>query len=191
MPQPRSWRGFRDQYIARLKQQTGEDLDTWNCRIQSDGPDDEQGLRDWLDERGIHGYLQMLLVMERFGYPDFLETEDDELIDNQYTDREHLRPILDKILALVRTRHSEVEVVGRKTYVPLYTPKRQFAVVKATTKSRVDLGFRLDGEAPNGRLKQAKNLGNETINLCVPLTSFDEVDDEVAEIIDRAWQANS
>jgi superfamily II DNA helicase RecQ len=58
-------------YAERLKEQTGEDLATWNARILSDGPDNEQDLRKWLDERSLHGYTQQLLVMERFGYPDF------------------------------------------------------------------------------------------------------------------------
>ena len=41
--------------------------------------------------RTSSGYPQMLLVMERFGYPDFLLASADELIDGQYADRPELR----------------------------------------------------------------------------------------------------
>jgi hypothetical protein len=177
-------------YAARLHEQTGADVDTWNERIRAEAPDDEQGLRDWLDERGVHGYPQTLLVMERFGWPDFLQKTDEELVEGQYADRAHLRAVLDRILQVVHDRHPEVEVAARKGYVPLHTPRRQFAVVKATTKSRVDLGLRLDGRDPDGRLVAAKGLANETINVRVPLTSADEVDAEVVALLDEAWQAN-
>lgn len=70
------------------------------------------------------GYPAMLLVMERFGYPDYLIASVDELIEGQYADRPALR---------------------HKTYVALVTPRRTFAAVQPTTKKRVDLGLRLAG----------------------------------------------
>ena len=63
----------------------------------------------------------MLLVMERFGYPDFLLASADELIDGQYADRPALRPILDEVL-LRAAEVGEVDVQARKTYVTLVTP---------------------------------------------------------------------
>lgn len=190
MPEPRTWQGMWAKYAARLEEQTGEDVAAWNARVHSEAPDDEDGVRTWLAGRGVTGYPQALLVMERFGWPDFLRRSDAELIDAQYADREDLRPILDRLLAVVHERHPDVEVVGRKGYVPLHTPRRQFAVVKATTKSRVDLGLRLDGEEPGGRLVPAKGLANDTINVRIPLANIDEVDDEVVSSLDEAWNRN-
>jgi hypothetical protein len=190
MAEPRTWQGMWAKYAARLQEQTGANVDAWNARIRAEAPADESGLRAWLDERDVHGYQQALLVMERFGWPDFLQMSDEELLEGQYAGREHLRPILDRILQVVHDRHPEVEVATRKGYVPLHTPRRQFAVVKATTKSRVDLGLRLDGREPGGRLVQAKGLANETINLRVPLTAVDEVDAEVVALLDEAWEAS-
>src|SRR5262245_30013842 len=37
--------------------------------------------------QGVTGYAQSLLVMEQFGYPDFLVATADELIEQQYADR--------------------------------------------------------------------------------------------------------
>jgi hypothetical protein len=190
MATERSWKAMWDRYARRLEEQTGDDLETWKERVFGEAPDDEAGVRTWLEERDITGYPQSLLVMERFGYPDFLEMSDAELIDGQYEDREHLRPILDRILTIVMERHPEVEVAGRKGYVPLHTRRRQFAVVKATTKSRVDLGLRLDGEEPRGRLVPARSLANETINLRIPLGAVEDVDDEVVSWLDVAWERN-
>src|SRR6266851_4600374 len=92
------------------------------------------------------------------GYPDFLPAGADELIAGQYADRLHLRPILDAVLAAVPAL-GPVTVQARKTIVSLVSPRRTFAVVRATTKDRVDLGLRLDDAEPGGRLRSAKNIG--------------------------------
>ena len=72
-----------------------------------------------------------------------LTAEARELIDGQYADRAHLRPVLDAVLAALPGL-GPVTVQARTTLVSLVTPRRTFAVVQATTKNRVDLGLRLD-----------------------------------------------
>jgi len=64
-----------------------------------------------------------------------------QLIDGQYTDRPHLRPVLDAVLTALPSL-GPVTVEARQTLVSLVTPRRTFAVVQATTKTRVDLGLR-------------------------------------------------
>ena len=58
----------------------------------------EYGFPSWARLKGrgrTTGYAQMLLVWERFGYPDFMTAGADDLIGRQYADRPHLRLILD------------------------------------------------------------------------------------------------
>ena len=156
---PRSWQEMRDQEIRWLIERTGDGLETWNARVRDQGMSDEASLRAWLGEQGVTGYPQMLLVMERFGYPDFLRASADELIDGQYADRPNLRPIVDTILALL-PEVGQVEVQTRKTYVALLTRRRTFAAVQPTTKKRTDLGLRLTADQqPEGRLERAPNFG--------------------------------
>src|SRR6187399_3211127 len=109
---PRSWQEMRDQEIQWLIERTGEGLDTWNARVIETGLGDESSLRAWLTEQGVTGYPAMLLVMERFGYPDYLQATADELVDGQYADRPDLRPILDAVLALLPSI-GEVEIQAR------------------------------------------------------------------------------
>lgn len=172
-----------------LERRTGEGLDAWNQRIRQRGFSDEQALRTWLEKQEVTGYAQSLLVMETFGYPEFLMASADELIDGQYADRPHLRPVLDAIL----TRLPEVgepTIQARKGYVSLVTTRRTFAVVQPTTRTRVDLGLRLVDE-PQGRLIRARGIGNGDMPLRVALVAPDEVDDQVIEWMTRAYEANS
>jgi hypothetical protein len=63
-----------------------------------------------------------------------LTAEARELIDGQYADRPHLRPVLDAVLAALPGL-GPVTVQARTTLVSLVTPRRTFAVVQATTKT--------------------------------------------------------
>lgn len=100
----------------------------------------------------------------------------DELVAGQYADRPQLRPVLDAVLAALPAL-GPVTVQPRKTCVSLVTPRRVFAVVQATTKSRVDVGLRLEHERPGGRLLAARDLGPATVR--IPLTRREDVDAEV------------
>jgi predicted transport protein len=183
------WREMREWEIGLLEKATGQGLEHWNARVLETGIQHEAELRTWLTEEGVTGYPRMLLVMERFGYPDFLLATSDQLVDGQYADRPELRPICDRLLERAAGL-GEVTIQTRKTYIALVGPRRTFAQIVATTKARVDLGLRLDGEQPHGRLLDAKNLGNRSCSVCIPLTGIDQVDDEVMTLLQRAYDAN-
>jgi hypothetical protein len=188
---PRSWQEMREKEIRWLLERTGEGLDVWNERVRSSGATDENALRAWLSEQGVTGYPQMLLVMERFGYPDYLRSSPDELIENQYADRPQLRPILDALLALL-PGIGEVEIQARKTYVAFLTPRRTFAALQPTTKTRADLGLRLSGGQPaEGRLEVARSFGQSSVTHKIGLTHPSAVDADVEMWMRRSYEANA
>ena len=185
----RDWRTFVEQIASQLLERTGQDLAAWNARILEQDVQDEHALRGWLASQGVNGYPQMLLVMERFGYPDYLQSSADELIEGQYRDRPELRPILDVVLARV-AQLGDVTIQARKTYVSLLTPRRTFAAVQPTTKSRVDLGLRLANQPLGGRIESSKSMGSGQVTVRIGLTSIDQVDDEVLDWLQRAYDEN-
>lgn len=184
----RDWQRNRTMWVKVLEQRTGDGVDTWNRRIAKERLDDEAQLRAWLTTQGVTGHGQTLLVMERFGYPDFLVATADELIDAQYADRSGLRPIFDAVVASAM-QMGKVALQARKTYVSLVSPRRTFARVQATTKGRVDLGLRIDGVDPGGRLQSSRI--HETMPLQIPLSTLTDVDDEVVTWLRRAYSENS
>jgi hypothetical protein len=179
------WQRNKNMWVRVLEKRTGESVKVWNRRVRKDGPDDEPRLRAWLTKQGITGYAQTLLVMERFGYPDFLTASADELIDRQYADRPALRPIFDAIVDAAQ-KLGPVVIQARKTYVSLVSPRRTFARVVAATKDRVDLGLRLEGRKPHGRLEPSRI--HETMRLQIGLTSLPEVDGEVRRWLRAAYE---
>ena len=183
LTETRDWQRNRDMWVRVLEKQTGEGLDGWNRRIGSRRTRDERSLRTWLATQGVTGYAQSLLVMERFGYPDFVLASAEQLIEQQYAERPNLRPIYDAIVGAA-TRCGDVIVQARKTYVSLVTPRRTFARVQPTTRTRIDLGLRLENRRPGARLHSSKI--HPTMPLHVSLTSLDEMDSEVGKWLQRA-----
>jgi hypothetical protein len=189
---PKSWQEMREWCARLLQARTGQDVAAWNERIAAGTPANrayEPTLRKWLSAEGVTGYAQALLVWETFGYPGFLVADAEDLIDRQYADRPHLRPVFDAVLAALPALPGPVTVQARGTLVSLVSPRRTFAVLKPTTKSRVDLGLRLDTTQAQGRIQPARDLGQATVR--IPLTTPAEVDDEVRAWLTKAYDENT
>jgi Domain of unknown function (DUF5655) len=188
---PRTWAEMRESITAMLVRDTGHDIPWWNEGIEAEpSVTDEEALRAWLSERGVTGYKQMLLVMERFGYPDYLLATADALLAGQYADRPQLRPILDAVV-LAAQAFGPVELQARKTYTSLLTPRRTFAAVRPTTKTRSDLVLRLDGVEPVGRLLDGRNSAGGGLNVRIALESVTDLDDEALDFLGQAYAASA
>jgi Domain of unknown function (DUF5655) len=184
---PLDWRHYREMWVRVLEKQTGKGLDHWNGRIAKQKFADEQKLTAWLAKQGVTGYAKQLLVMEQFGYPDFLTASAEELINDQYVDRPHLRPIYEAIVVAAQGM-GDVVIQVRKGFVSLLTPRRTFARIQATTKNRVDLGLRLDGMKHGGRLQQSRM--HDTMKLQISFTKPQEVDAEALSWLKKAYDEN-
>ena len=190
-PMVRSWESMREWMAQLLLKRTGADVDTWKDRIERQEPTDEPALRAWLQSQGVTGYSQRLLIWERFGYPSFMTSGAFDLISRQYQDRPQLRAILDAILARLPDVSPVITIQARKTYISLVSERRTFAVIQATTRNRVDLGLRLEGERAQGRLQPGKTIGNGTMSVKLSLTSASDLDREAISLLKRAYQANA
>lgn len=188
MAEIQDWSSMRAMSERLLKERTGEDLTVWNGRVRQFNPTDEKSLRIWLQQQGVTGYAQSLLVMETFGYPAFLTTSADELVNSQYADRAQLRPIFDAIIEAA-TSLGAVTVQARKTYVSLLTPRRTFARIQPTTRSRIDLALRLDKPVADKRLVPSRI--QETMKWQLGLSTMADLDDEALAYLQQAYEVNT
>ncbi len=116
---------------------------------------------------------------------DLLTNEDIELIAGQYDDRPQLRPVLDAVLAAAGSL-GEMTVQPRSTLVSLVSPRRTFAWLQARTKLRVDMGLRLTGTEPHGRLLAVRDLGASTVRIALATPA--EVDADAIGWLRRAYE---
>ena len=188
-----------DSNQALLLRKTGRDVAFWAGQARSAGIQNDAQLRAWMrDEHGVTGYAQYAVSWELFGYPEFMLRNADELIDGQYASHPQLRPIADAILAWASATDG-VEIQMRKGYISLHSPRRKFAQVTRTTNTTVDVTLRLDiqgldaaglGAAAGGRLEAVKVRADDPFSRRIRLTSPDQVDEEMLEILAMALEQN-
>ncbi|WP_249336177.1 DUF5655 domain-containing protein [Sinomonas gamaensis] len=187
---PRTWKGMIEWNQSLLLRKTGHDIHWWADRARQQGFRDNAALGAWLrDEQGVTGYAQYAVSWEVFGYPEFMLRDADELLEGQYADRDHLRPLAEAILAWAETADG-VAIQLRKGYVSLLSPRRKFAQVTAATKSAVDITFRWQGPTPE-RLEPIRVRADDPFAWRVRLRSSEDVDDELFTLLSAALKQNS
>jgi hypothetical protein len=190
-PVMRTWQPMREWMASLVEKRSGQGVEHWKRRIDERHVTDEPALRRWLTDQGVTGYGQTLLVWERFGYPRYMTAGVDDLIGRQYADRPQLKPVCDAILSALPDVSPVIVVQARKTYISLVSERRTFAVVQATTKNRVDLGLRLAGAKPAGRLQPGRGVGNGTMSVKIALASPDDLDADALRWLKRAFEENA
>jgi len=177
-----------------LLRRTGHDVPWWLGAVRNAGLPTEAATRTWLTENGVTGYAQNPVMWELFGFPDFFLKDAAELLEGQYADRLQLRPIADAVIALVlawaEDGTGQATVQLRKTYISLLTPRRKFAQVTPVSKSAVDIFLRLD-EPAGGLLEASAARPDNAFRLKIRLRQASEVGAEVADILLRAYRANT
>lgn len=168
---------------ATLQEKTGRSLAEWQETVRGLGLTKHgEILRALKQDHGLtHGYANMLALLAT-GYG---TSGEDELLTGLFAGaRAGLRPIYDKVESVITGFGADVEVLPKKTMVG-FKRKRQFVCFMPASASRVDLGITLKEEAPEDpRIKATP--GGMTSHV-VPVTSVDQVDDDVVRWLQVAY----
>jgi predicted transport protein len=171
--------------IENLEKNTGQSLDEWVKIARASGFEKHGQIVKYLkSEHGFtHGYANLVSIKARetAASP---QTADD-LVDNQYSGKEELRPIYDALIDAVNQFGDDVVIAPKKTYVSLRRSK-QFGLVQPSTKTRVDVGLNLSDVAADGRLEKSGSF-NSMVSHRVRLSSANEVNDELIGWLRQAY----
>lgn len=174
--------------IDNMPDKTGKSLAEWSQILTVAKLEKHSDIMKLLKgEYGVtHGYANTISILYRQQAAGGAPTTDD-LVEAQYAGaKANLRPIYDAVLTAVSQFGSDVEIAPKKTYVSLRRSK-QFAIVQASTRSRVDLGLNLKGTEPTERLEG----GNVFSGMCthrVRLTTPADVDEAIISWLQQAYE---
>ncbi len=186
-------------WIGELKQKTGRTLEDWLKYIKKEGPADEQERRAWLkDEFGLGTNTAWWLAERSLGKgtessdPDAYLASAERDVDKMFSGgKAHLRPIYDALLKLGLKTGKEAKACPCQTIVPLYR-NHVFAQIKPTTQTRIDMGFALGDLKPTGRLIDTGGFAKkDRITHRIPITSLDDIDDEVKRWLKVAYDRDA
>ncbi|MEP6846365.1 MAG: DUF4287 domain-containing protein [Panacibacter sp.] len=135
---------------------TRKSLDEWVKIVQKKSLAKHGGIIKFLKEEYnfTHGFPN--LVAHKSKGSDAGSVEDkDSLTARQYSGKEHLIPVYEKLLASIKTFGNDVELAPKNDCVSLRR-KKQFGCLQPATKARFEVGLSLKGEPGKGILEEVK-----------------------------------
>jgi len=168
-----------------LKAKTGKDLQEWKKTLAPKGFVRHGEIMAFLKgECGLtHGYANFIAL--KFREADAASHSDDDLLSAQYKGKEPLLALFEQLRNHIRTLGSDIEMVSKKAAVS-FRRKRQFVLIQPSTKTRIDLGLKLDNTACEGRLEASGPFGSMCSHR-IQLSETTPPDDEVFGWIKQAY----
>ncbi len=186
-------------WVADLPEKTGRSLEQWIDYVRRNGPDDQKSRRAWLKEKHGLGTNTASWIAEHASGGDDLGIADhdpeaylaaaEKYVEAMFSGpKAGLKPIYEQLLKLLFALGEDVRVCPCKTIVPFYR-RRVIAQVKPTTRTRIDFGFALGDTKATGRLLDTGGFAKkDRITHRIPLSSLDDIDDEVQRWLETAYQ---
>lgn len=174
-----------------LKTHTGKTLEEWVEHVLASDLDplDQKSVRNWLKkEHGLLQNSQWTIADAAARAAGWVRPSVEGYIDSQYQGQKAaLRPIFDALREIIEGLGEDISVEGRNGYTP-FVRKRQFAAVRAATKTRIDLGLRFK-EEPQSELLSKKSLPGQSTHK-IGLSSLEDITDELRDLIRLAYEQN-
>ncbi len=168
-----------------LIEKTGKSLSQWKSELAEKQFDKHGEIMSYLKQHcGVsHGYANFIAL--KFRESDAASYTNDELIAAQYTRKEGLLPTFEILRKVIMSFGDDVEEVPKKAAVS-YRRKRQFALVKPATKTRMDIGLKFTDRAVEGRLLDSGPFGTMCTHRII-LNVGDDVDDALVTYLRAAY----
>lgn len=169
-----------------LLEKTGKSLEHWIELVKTSQLEKHKAIMDFLkSEHGFtHGFANFVALKARKADAASYDAED--LVSSQYKGKENLKPIYDKLISEIATFGNDITRTPKKSSVSLIR-KRQFALIKPATKTRIDLGLKLKGKPTTDRLGNSGPFGSMCTHR-VQLTAVEQVDEELIAWIQEAYE---
>ena len=169
--------------IDNMPEKTGKSLTDWKKLLKTMTFSKHSEAVNFLKkEHNItHGFANTIVTLSK----EENETPTD-LVKNQYQGKENLLPIYEGLLAVVKEFGPDVTITPKKTSVSLIR-KKQFALLKPATKTRIDLGLKLKGKPTTDRLENSGPFGTMCTHR-VKLSNANEIDNELKDWLRESYQ---
>ena len=168
--------------IDNMPEKTGKSLEQWTKLLKGKCFEKHnQAVKFLKEEHGVsHGYANTIVSLSKDE-----GAEPDDLVAAQYAGKESLKPVYDKLISIVNAFGEDVTITPKKSSVSIIR-KRQFALIKPSTKTRIDLGLKLKDIEPQGVLGPSGPFGTMCTHR-IQLSETSDISDEVLKWLTEAY----
>lgn len=169
--------------INNMPEKTGKKLEEWLRILQIENIEKHAVAVKFLKtEYGVtHGFANTIVTLSKEK-----NEPSEDLVVNQYAGKELLKPMYDLLISTVENFGSDVVITPKKGSVSLIR-KKQFALIKPSTKTRIDLGLKLKDINVQSRLGDSGPFGTMCTHR-IQLNSIADIDEEVVKWLLMAYQ---
>ncbi len=176
-------------HLDLIQANTGKSPDDFRTEAAERGLTTYRDLKDWLQTAyGLgQGHANLVAhVILTAGQP---EPSTDERVAARFAgNKAHWRAAYDTIIDQVSRFGADFRVMPTTTYISLTRAGRKFAIVDPATIGRLDVGLKLKGVAPAGRLTAAGSW-NSMVTHRVRIGHPNEIDAELLGWLRQAYEA--
>lgn len=168
--------------IDNMPAKTGKSLSEWMAVLKTKSFAKHSEAVNFLkkEHNVTHGFANTIVTLSK-GDKETPTT----LVDNQYKGKETLIPIYEALLSVVKTFGTDVTITPKKTGVSIIR-KKQFALIKPATKTRIDLGLKIKDKPTSERLGNSGPFGTMCTHR-VKISDVQELDTELVEWLQEAY----
>ena len=169
--------------INNMPEKTGKSLEEWKIILKSKNFEKHgEAVKFLKTEHNVtHGFANTIVVLSKDNQDSL-----DDLLTNQYKGKEDLMPIYEKLVDVIFTFGSDITKTPKKGSISMIR-KRQFALIKPATKTRIDLGLKINDKPITDRLENSGPFGTMCTHR-IRLSTVDEVDTELVAWLKEAYE---
>jgi predicted transport protein len=169
-----------------LLEKTGKSLEHWIKVVQKAKLEGHKEMMDFLKSKHnfTHGFANFVALKARKS--DAASHDEVELVANQYKGKESLKPIYKKLVAKIQKMGKDITLTPKKDSVS-FIRKKQFALIKPATKTRIDVGLKFKTKPTTKRLENSGPFGAMCTHR-VQVASASEIDAELLGWIEEAYE---
>lgn len=163
--------------IENLYKNTGKPLEHWVEIVKERKSVKHSEMVNYLKDTYQLGTFYADLVVHKANGTDAGSSSEAVLLEMQYKGKEHLKPLYDRLIAIIQNFGDDVGIAPKKAYVSLRR-KKQFACLKPATKARFELELIIKGQEAQGVLQTLSGAGamcTHKINIMTEADINDEV----------------
>lgn len=169
--------------ITNMPEKTGKSLEQWKAVLKTKSFSKHSEAVNFLkkEHQVTHGFANTIVTLSKEE-----NNAPEDLITTQYKGKESLFPIYEQLLTVVKKFGDDVIITPKKTTVSIIR-KKQFALIKPATKTRIDLGLKLKDVSTTDRLENSGPFGTMCTHR-VRISSSDAIDTELISWLQEAYK---
>lgn len=178
----------RQTYLDNIKAKTGKTAQELAALARQKGLSKSSQVVAWLKQDFGLGYGHAGMVWYLMAHEADAKTPPTDRLEKLFAKKAKWREPYQALAAKIAGFGADVELAANMTYINVLRGSKKFAIVQPSSADRLDIGLKLKGVEPAGRLEEAGSW-NAMVTHRVRISDPRELDDELLGWLKQAYSA--